>query len=217
MAKDLLNIILEREYFLGNTIEKKDAEIYLCQLGMARTQMTQATIPEKTHDPLIHGEQIFKYAYFIGKELKLDEDEIQLIGFAAKLHDVGKLIIPEYIVNKPEKLNELEWLEMRKHPIYSEALIQPFSYPAMLARHHHERIDGKGYPDKLKDKDIPLGSKIIAVIDSYNAMTHQRPYNIIMPKKEAVEQLVINSDTQFDSEVAKVFCKYLINIEKILS
>ena len=127
---------------------------------------------------------------------------------AAALHDVGKFGVPDAILDKPAALDDAEWMFMRKHTIIGERILS--SAPALataakIVRATHERWDGGGYPDGLAGADIPLGARIIAVCDAYDAMTSNRPYRTAMSPEGAVAELKRYSGTQFDPKVVKAF------------
>lgn len=210
MAGELLYLLIKNEHSRENKITVKQAEEAYYQLCLAEKESFIRHIPEKNHDIMKHGEQIVNYIGILGKEFGLPDEEIKIIGFAALHHDIGKLKISDAILYKPgpKRLNAEERAEIEMHPIYSEEFIKPFNYPAMLARHHHENWDGTGYPDKKKGEEIPLGSRLIKLIDAFNAMTHERPYNHIMSKREALEEIMRNTGIQFDPKVVISFVKY---------
>ncbi|MCR5621818.1 MAG: HD domain-containing protein [Treponema sp.] len=130
------------------------------------------------------------------------------LGYAALFHDVGKLGIPEAILNKPGKLTDEEWTIMRRHPEISVEILKPVSFfTGMLdwIRYHHERIDGNGY-QKLTGKEIPLGAKLIAVVDTYSAITMTRSYKSSRTHEEAIQIIKSVSGSQLDGELVSIFC-----------
>ncbi len=131
---------------------------------------------------------------------------------AAELHDVGKMAIPDAILNKPGPLEPDEWEFMRAHPVIGERIIgaAPALVPvARLVRSSHERWDGSGYPDGLRGEQIPLGSRVIAVCDAYEAMRSERPYSVAMVPARALEELRSGAGAQFDPEVVAAFERVL--------
>jgi HD-GYP domain-containing protein (c-di-GMP phosphodiesterase class II) len=166
--------------------------------------------PDYTYE---HVEKTSKYAQKLVDKLQPKQIKEKLISrdmfFAGiLLHDIGKIFIPKNILNKPGPLNEEEWKIVRRHPIDGFELlknIKGMEISAEIIRHHHERIDGKGYPDGLKGDQISIGAKIVCVVDSFEAMTADRPYRKAKSRKEALSQLVENSGTQFDSQIVDVF------------
>lgn len=156
-----------------------------------------------------HSNQVAKYAYHIALKMGL-EKEANNIMVGAQLHDIGKISIPEYILNKPERLTETEEKIMRQHPINGYEIIKDINEFISRGVHdiilyHHERYDGLGYPYGLSGENIPLPARIVAVADSFDAMTTKRSYKNSLSKSAAIHQLILHADTQFDSNVVKVF------------
>lgn len=144
----------------------------------------------------------------IGSLLNLSEIDLDHLELLATLHDIGKIGISEQILNKPGKLNDAEWFEMRKHPEIGYRIALSTSNLAPIAEYilcHHERWDGTGYPQKLAGTNIPLLSRILTVVDSYDAMTQDRAYRKAMSHEDAMAEIQINSGTQFDPQIVKVF------------
>ena len=169
-----------------------------------------------TRDPYTkgHSEQVAKYAVMIAQEMGLSDNEIDNIRFAGLLHDIGKIGIPEKLLNKPGKFTFNEFNQIKMHPYISAQILKPISLCTPLlpfVYHHHERWDGKGYPDGLKGEEIPLGARIIAVADSFDAMIADRVYRQGKGKDVAVNELVKYAAGQFDPMVVDVF---LTAIEK---
>lgn len=158
----------------------------------------------------VHSQKVAEYAVAIAKELKLDADRIEHVRRAALLHDVGKLAVPREILNKAGPLDPDEWEIVRRHPEESERIVSRIHSLHMLlpaVRHHHERIDGRGYPDGIKGRDLPLEARIIAVADAFDAMTSRRAYRQPLSEQEAVEQLLKNAGSQFDPIVVDAFLR----------
>ncbi|HOP92480.1 MAG TPA: diguanylate cyclase [Acetivibrio thermocellus] len=157
-----------------------------------------------------HCERVAAYAVLIAEAMGLSAKEISTIQCAALLHDIGKIEMPKHILNKKEELTEEEIKYLRQHPIYSENILEPLADMDKLTdyvRHHHERYDGKGYPDGLKGKEISLGARILCVADSFDAMVSDRPYSKSMSKEDAFKELEKNAGTQFDPEIVEIFIK----------
>lgn len=156
-----------------------------------------------------HVERVSVLAAAIAKSLHRSARGVARIRLAGKFHDLGKAAIPEAILDKPGPLDEKEWEFIRHHPLVGEriALASPdLKHTAPLIRSSHERIDGHGYPDQLAGRDIPLGSRIIAVCDAYDAMTSDRVYRPAISIKAALRELKRHADTQFDATIVKAFC-----------
>jgi len=155
-----------------------------------------------------HSKRVSEICQNIGKALMLPEIEIGKLKVAGLLHDIGKLAIDDGILNKQSRLTEQEWNEIRKHPAIGYRIISSSREMLDLAeciRLHHERWDGSGYPNGLKAEAIPVAARIIALADSYDAMTSVRPYRKKMSEEEAAEEIRRNAGTQFDPEIAAVF------------
>jgi len=159
-----------------------------------------------------HSERVAEYAVAIAKELGLPSEKVEEVRLAAKLHDVGKIGIDEQILAKRDGLNEEEWEAIRSHPRWGAEIIRPISslnqlVPIIL--HHHERYNGRGYPNGLRGEDIPLEARIIAVADAFEAMTSDRPYRPALSYQEAIAELKANRGTQFDPQVVDAFLAVL--------
>lgn len=154
-----------------------------------------------------HSEQVAGLAVEVGLRLGLEPRDALRLEFAARLHDVGKIGIPDGILFKPGALTDLEWDVMRLHPIFGAEMIVPvpgLETVAAVVRWHHERWDGGGYPDGLEATRIPLHSRVIAVCDAYQAMTSRRPYRAALDHEYAVRELELGAGTQFDPGVVDV-------------
>lgn len=157
-----------------------------------------------------HSLQVAELAFELGRHFDLSEEELRLIKFAGLLHDVGKVAIPEQILNKPGALDDYEWKIMKKHPEKSAAIIREIEYfkdALSCILHHHEKWDGTGYPGGLKGKEIPFFSRILAVCDTYSAMVSDRPYRKARADKEARAEIEKFKGKQFDPEVVNIFLK----------
>lgn len=155
-----------------------------------------------------HSDAVASYALAIAKMLDISPQEIEAIEVAAMLHDIGKIGIHEDILSKSGKLDEEDWKEMKRHPEICLEILNGINFPwdiKPIIHAHHERYDGKGYPFGLKEKEIPLGARIIAVADSYDAMTSDRAYRKGLSKKAAIKELKRVAGTQLDPEIVKVF------------
>lgn len=126
-----------------------------------------------------HGDDVEKYAVILATALKLPKEEVELIGVGANLHDIGKLVMREELLNLPRKLELEERAQLERHTMLGWAIVEQAGYHPIIqdiVRHHHERWDGFGYPDRLKGDEIPIGAQIVAVADAYSALTTRRPY-----------------------------------------
>ena len=151
-----------------------------------------------------HSERVGAWARRIGGALGLSADDIDTVGQAGFLHDIGKIGVPEAVLHKRGPLDVDEWLLMRRHPLIGAQIVAPFEFfrsGALAIRHHHERSDGSGYPDGLAGATIPLGARIVAVADVYDALTSDRPYRAALPSETAVAQLIAEAGHTLDEDV----------------
>jgi putative nucleotidyltransferase with HDIG domain len=155
-----------------------------------------------------HSNRVTEFSLAIARAMGLDERELQDLEMAAILHDVGKIAIPEKILNKKTKLTDEEFAVIRQHPVIGETILKPvveLQTIARIVRHHHERYDGRGYPDGLKGQAIPVGARIMTVADAYDAITSSRPYRDYESHNYAVKEIIRCSGMQFDPEVVEHF------------
>lgn len=162
-----------------------------------------------------HSERVGKYCEIIARELGCDDRQTEAISTAGYLHDIGKLVIDSNIINHPAKLSEQERREMHRHPVAGYEMLRPLQHPQadipLMVRHHHERPDGKGYPDGLDGMQIPLGARVIGIADAFDSMTTDRPYRRRRAFDEVLAELADNAGKQFDAEILKIFCRRLIS------
>ncbi|HSK94524.1 MAG TPA: diguanylate cyclase [Candidatus Angelobacter sp.] len=156
------------------------------------------------------SDMIASLATGIGLEMGLPADEIERIRIASLLHDLGKIAVPEDILDKPSSLSDAEWQAIGEHPRIGQVILEQASslreaIPVVL--HHHEHFNGAGYPHGLRGNEIPLGARIVAVADAYHAMIHDRPYSGALSHEEALAELRQHAGTQFDPRVVDVFCE----------
>ena len=159
-----------------------------------------------------HTEEVVRLAVAVATELELDLEAVRNVELGAVLHDIGKVRVPEAILNKPGPLDDEEWTVMRTHPEVGERILEPIqSLRAILpiVRHHHERWDGAGYPDRLTGRAIPLGARVVAVCDAYRAMTEDRPYRKAMDEADARRELESCSGVQFDPDCVAALLRAL--------
>jgi len=159
-----------------------------------------------------HSNNVTKYAIRIAQEMRLPKQEIENIRYAGLLHDIGKIGIKDGILIKSEKLTEEEYAEIKLHPLKGEEIIKslPFLHKVTkIIRHHHERFDGKGYPDCIMGENIELGARILALADAFDAMTTKRTYHDALILEEAKDELIKNRGTQFDPYLVDCFIQIL--------
>jgi diguanylate cyclase (GGDEF)-like protein len=173
------------------------------------TQALASVLSPQPHHRGRPSDMIAALATGMGIEMGLPEEEIERIRIAALLHDLGKIAIPEEILDKPSTLTDAEWQAIGEHPRIGQVILEQASnlreaIPVVL--HHHERYNGGGYPHGLRGNEIPLGARIVAVADAYHAMVHERPYKDALTHEEALAELRRHGGTQFDPNVVDVFC-----------
>ncbi len=172
---------------LANTVEKKDYY---------------------THD---HIQRVKNYGIMIGNKLRLSKEKIENIAFAALFHDLGKINVPDYVLNKPDRLTDEEFGLIKKHSAWGAELVSKtyFENLSKIIRQHHEKIDGSGYPDGLKSDEILIEAKIIGVADAYDAMTSNRSYRKALNPQDAVDELLRFKDKHYDAEIVDALIEVL--------
>jgi putative two-component system response regulator len=174
----------------------------------------QNAMEEKDDYTAGHTMRVTEYALMLGMAMGLSEGDILVLKRAAQFHDIGKLVIDLSCIQKPGKLTEEEWVLIRKHPSVGANIIQPLGFmerEQFIIRHHHERMDGKGYPDGLTGDQLDDLTKILIVVDSYDAMTSRRNYRKNLTMEEAVEELYRCTGTQFDSNIVEYFARNIVD------
>jgi putative nucleotidyltransferase with HDIG domain len=164
-----------------------------------------------------HSARVADLAAAIAEQLGLQPDDVELTRLAARLHDLGKLAIPEEILQKPSSLSSAEWLVIQRHPQIGHRMLESLGVDpiAEWVLHHHERWDGAGYPGGLAGEDIPLGARIIFVADAFDAMTSSRLYRRPMTREEAFAEVERCSGAQFDPEVVRAFFDAVDTVEAV--
>ena len=161
-----------------------------------------------------HSERVGKYSEIIAREMGWGEEEVEGIAIAGYLHDVGKLVVEREIINAPYPIDAKESKELNRHPAAGYEILLPIHHPyadiPLMAKYHHERLDGRGYPDGLLGHQIPLGAKIISVADSFDAMTTDRPYRTRRNLEQVIVDFRQNTGTQFEPEVIVALCRALL-------
>ncbi len=167
-------------------------------------------VDSKDHYTHEHSDRASSKARKLAGDMGLSEQQTRYVEYAALLHDIGKIGIDEAILLKPGKLTPEEYEEMKKHPMIGHDILAPVKFlgpVAQMVLYHQEWFDGRGYPEGLKGEEIPLGSRIVAVIDAWDAMTSDRPYRKALPREIAVGELKKGAGTQFDPTVVEHFLK----------
>lgn len=217
-------------YVTSKTLEKqnrslekksKELEVAYAQLSMSYKNTVIAlssAVDARDAYTAGHSERVSKIALLIGRKLLLTEQELKELELAALFHDIGKIGIPDAVLNKAEKLNDDEYNYIKRHPEIGVSILKNIDFikeeiPIIL--HHHERYDGKGYPAGISKEEIPLGSRIIAVADTYDAMTSDRPYRSGLSNDVAITEIINNQNTQFDKTVVNAFLEIIRESKKI--
>lgn len=161
-----------------------------------------------------HSVRVGKYSEAIAAELGWDDDHVEGAAIAGYLHDVGKLVVDKNIINSPMRITASENAQLCKHPMVGYEILLPIHHPysevPLAARYHHERLDGRGYPDGLHDREIPYIGKIVNLADSFDAMTTDRPYKRRRPAEDVIEDMWRSSGKQFAPEIVTAFCRGIL-------
>ena len=213
--------LIYRSYrtYLGKLSDEKRHVEEMADLHMRTIEALALAIEAKdqtTHD---HLQRVRVYAVEVGKELRVEPDEMAALQAAALLHDIGKLAIPEHIVSKPGRLTPEEFEKMKIHPLVGAEILERvrFPYPVVpIVRAHHEKFDGTGYPAGLKGKQIPIGARILAAVDFLDALASDRQYRRALPLHDAMARLVDESGKAFDPDVVKVLERRYVELEHLV-
>lgn len=209
-----LRTYIERPFYEANTvlqgvnISDQQRDSYLDYV-----KMLVAFLDHKDEYTKGHCERVTKYAIMLGQALEMDERDIMNLELAALLHDIGKIAVPDDIINKEGRLSAQEYEIIKLHPAVGYELIKDISFLEVSKRillQHHERIDGKGYPLGLNEPEIDMMSRVLSIADAYDAMTSSRPYRKdALSKESAIGQLELSRGSQFDSNIVDVFISLL--------
>jgi putative two-component system response regulator len=186
----------------------------LARLENTRDVLVALATAVDAKDPMTehHCGRVADAALTLATAAGLSEDEIEAVGYGAVLHDIGKIGIAEAVLTKPGLLTDSERIEMQRHPDIGAGILQPLRLGQLvgpIVRSHHERWDGAGYPAGNHGEAIPIGARIVAVVDAYDAMTHDRPYRTALSEEAAREELVANRGTQFDPQLVDLMLEIL--------
>ncbi|MGA8620379.1 MAG: HD domain-containing phosphohydrolase [Candidatus Sulfotelmatobacter sp.] len=198
-------------------IEKRHVE-QIASLNMRTIEALALAIEAKDHTTHTHLQRVRTYAVEIAKEIGLSPDEIEALRAAALLHDIGKLAVPEHIINKPGKLTPEEFEKMKVHPLVGAEILDRVAFPypvAPIVRSHHERWDGSGYPAGLTGEAIPFGARILAVVDCLDAIATDRQYRPAIPLDRAMDTVREKAGTWFDPKVVEVLSRRYVDLEAI--
>ena len=172
-------------------------------------------IDNKDHYTRQHSEDVTQWASLMARQLEYSSETQRAVRIAGLLHDVGKIAVPDAVLRKPGRLNDDEFNIMQQHPVFGALIVKDVpNLPEVLGgiRHHHERFDGKGYPDKLRGEDIPLLGRLLSVPDCFSAMTTDRPYRKALTWSEAFSEIEKGKATQFDPVMADAFLEVMARI-----
>ena len=199
-------------------IEKQNAED-VASLHLRTIESLALAIEAKDHTSHLHLQRVRIFAVEVAKELGFSEDEIEALRAAALLHDIGKLAIPEHIINKPGRLTPEEFEKMKIHTVVGSEILQRVAFPypvAPIVRSHHERWDGTGYPDALKGEQIPKGARVLAAVDCLDALASHRQYRNAMSLDAAVENVASMSGSAFEPRIVEVLKRRYRELEKMV-
>lgn len=198
-------------------VEKRHVE-QIASLNMRTIEALALAIEAKDHTTHTHLQRVRTYAIEVAKELNLDEEQIEALRAAALLHDIGKLAVPEQIINKPGKLTPEEFEKMKVHPLVGAEILERVAFPypvAPIVRSHHERWDGSGYPEGLAGEQIPIGARILAAVDCLDALASHRQYRPALPLSEAMQKVKEKSGTWFDPTIVTILDGRYIELERL--
>jgi diguanylate cyclase (GGDEF)-like protein/putative nucleotidyltransferase with HDIG domain len=202
-------------YFERMSEKSREAE-ELARLHLATVEALATAIDAKDQTTHCHVRRVQIYAAGMGKILGLSHNDIEALKAGALLHDIGKLAVPDHILNKPGKLTPVEFDRMKVHTVVGAQILEriDFPYPVTpIVRHHHERWDGLGYPDALSGEAIPWTARIFAVVDCFDSVREERPYRRGLSSEEAGALLIRGAGTHFDPKVVELFLKHLPEFE----
>ena len=195
--------------------EKRHVE-QVCALHLRTIEGLALAIDAKDHTTHEHLHRVRTYAIEIARELKLSAEEQDALRAAALLHDIGKLAVPDHIINKPGRLTPEEFEKMKIHPIVGADILERVAFPypvAPIVRAHHEKWNGKGYPDGLKGEEIPIGARILATVDCLDALSSDRQYRKALPLVEAMKEVAAESGVSFDSIIVEILQRRYLELE----
>ncbi len=198
-------------------VEKRHVE-EIASLNMRTIEALALAIEAKDHTTHTHLQRVRIYAVAVANELHLPEDQIEALRAAALLHDIGKLAVPEQIINKPGRLTPEEFEKMKVHPIVGAEILDRVAFPypvSPIVRAHHERWDGTGYPEGLAAEDIPIGARILAAVDCLDALASHRQYRPALPLAEAMAKVKEKSGTWFDPQVVDILQARYVDLERM--
>ena len=198
-------------------VEKRHVE-QIASLNMRTIEALALAIEAKDHTTHTHLQRVRTYAVAVATQLNLPVDEIEALRAAALLHDIGKLAVPEQIINKPGKLTSEEFEKMKVHPLVGAEILERVAFPypvAPIVRSHHERWDGTGYPEGLSGDQIPIGARILAAVDCLDALASHRQYRPALPLGEAMAKVKEMAGKWFDPQVVEILEGRYVELERL--
>jgi diguanylate cyclase (GGDEF)-like protein/putative nucleotidyltransferase with HDIG domain len=198
-------------------VEKRHVE-EIASLNMRTIEALALAIEAKDHTTHTHLQRVRTYAVAVARELNLPVGEIEALRAAALLHDIGKLAVPEQIINKPGRLTPEEFEKMKVHPLVGAEILERVAFPypvAPIVRSHHERWDGTGYPEGLAGENIPIGARILAAVDCLDALASHRQYRQALPLGEAMAKVQEKAGTWFDPQVVEILERNYVELERM--
>ena len=204
--------------YLGRLDDEKQHAQETAALHLRTIESLALAIEAKDHTTHEHLRRVQVYAMEIGRELKVSQDELEALQTASILHDIGKIAVPEHILCKPGKLTPEEFQKIKVHPVVGAEILAraQFPYPVVpIVRSHHEKWDGSGYPDGLIGEDIPIGARILAVVDCLDALASDRQYRRALPLDRAMELVAEQTDKAFDPKVVAILQKRYVELERL--
>jgi len=212
--------LIYRSYYLylGRVEDDKKHAEEMASLHLRTIEALALAIEAKDHTTHDHLQRVQVYAIEVGKDMGLDDGQLEALRAAALLHDIGKLAVPEHIISKPGKLTREEFEKMKIHPVVGAEILERvrFPYPVTpIVRSHHEKWNGLGYPDGLKGEDIPIGARILSAVDCLDALASDRQYRRALPLDEAMQKVVSESGISFDPKVVTVLHRRYVELEQM--
>ncbi len=212
--------VIYRSYrlYLAKLEDEKRHVEEMASLHLRTIEALALAIEAKDHTTHDHLQRVRVYALEVAKTLKINDDEMEALRAAALLHDIGKLAVPEHIINKPGRLTPEEFEKMKIHPIVGAEILEQvqFPYPVVpIVRSHHEKWDGSGYPQGLKGEEIPIGARILAAVDCLDALASDRQYRRALPLDQAMAHVVTLAGTSFDPKIIEILANRYIELEQM--